>query len=576
MPPAPVRLARERPLAAALLVALVALLVLHLITFVQRPTDAWGYDECTHVQLPAARLVLSEGVGDRLEVVSSCERYPPLVPVYQALVQGVFGLGEPVARGAAFAAWLVGGLLGLAVLGRSLARRLGQPPELTGVLLLLAALSPLVWRFAPTLFLEVPSLVVMAWALVAWLARQGPVGSSSRARELLAGAAVTAAFFTKFNYGLQLGAALALDWLLETVGEVRAGRWREQARRSAWLAAPAFAGFFLWFVIPPGGVAAGESHWQALRSYLGGNFGLAETGHDVRLLNWGLGAFAHPAWFGLALLGLLLTLVRRTVDAHGRVPAPVRCLWLVLLLLALPPVLHPFHLDRLLIPRLLPLWCLAALGLTAVPRRVTLAALVGAAALTLAVPRHAWAGALGLASDDPELRALQARLLDEDLGLHGSVPTSGLPRATHDALADQVAEVVAPGERVVWIGMSSEFPPAVLHLALLARSGDRARFLRDGHEPMDIVNVAGSPPPDLGPRARAQRVGRLLDDADVVLMTAPADLKGRGRPDFQARWMKPVVEAGWTPTQVGRVLVERPGREDLEVLLFAARPGGGG
>ena len=207
---------------------------------------------------------------------------------------------------------------------------------------------------------------------------------------------------------------------------------------------------------------------------------------------------------------------------------------------------------------------------------MTLGALGVAAALTFAIPRHAWAGTLGLLSDDPETLALQVREFDEDMSLFGRVPTSGLSRATHDALADLLEEVVGPDERVVWIGMSSEFSPAALHLALLARSGDRARFLRDAHEPMDIVNVAGKTPPDVGPRARAGRVGRLLEGADVVLMTAPADLKGRARPDFQVRWMAPVVEAGWAPREVGRVLVERPGGEDLEVILFAARPDGGG
>ncbi len=567
--------APERSLTPLLLGVVLLLLGVHLFVFATRPIDSWGYDESTHVELPAARLILSGSWNERLEVIGQCDRYPPLVPLVQALGQAAFGLGETVARRIAFVLGFGGTLVGLFVLGRGLARRLSLTAELPLLMLLLAELSPLLARFAPTLFLEVPFLAVATWTLVAWMARQGPAPGCSRLRELLAGAAVSAAFFTKFNYGLLLVGALALDWLLETVGEWRVGRLRAQLQRSTWLALPPLFAFLSWFVRPPGGITKGESHWEALRAYLSGNQELAATGAARRLLDWGLQAFAHPAWLLLVLLALGAALFARSVDRGGRLPPCVRCLWLLLFALVVPPMLHPFHLERFLLPGLLPIWALAAIGATAFTPRVRVSALSLTALVALGLPRHLWAGALGFLAAPGELREQQVRVIDHDLGLWGRVPTAGLARSNHERLADWVFEEAGVSGRVAWIGMSPEFSPAALHLALLERGGSVERFLADAHRPMDILPTAGAPAPEAGERARRGRVGRLLEWADVVFMTSPPDLKGRPRPQFEERWQKPVVDAGWIPREVGRLGIERLGEEPLEVILFSLHPPAG-
>src|SRR5439155_11787215 len=112
--------------------------------------------------------------------------------------------------------------------------------------LVFAATSPLALSFSGTLFLEIPFVVVSIFALRAWLRRgRGHV----LARELAAGAWLTLAFFTKFNYGLLLGGGLVLALIVEGVGEMRAGRLRVLLVRGAWLAAVPLIAALWWFAL---------------------------------------------------------------------------------------------------------------------------------------------------------------------------------------------------------------------------------------------------------------------------------------------------------------------------------------
>jgi hypothetical protein len=569
---------RAQPLGAGLALLLVAGLLFQIATYATRDVDAWGWDESTHVELPAARLVLASGLRARLDVLNDCDQYPFVVPVYLAGVQALFGIDEAVARGALFGLWLVLGVGGLAVLGRSLARRMGLPAQLALLLPLLAFLSPLVWRYAPSLFIEVPFLVVATWTLVAWLGRQGTSENWSKGRELLAGALVAACFFTKFNYGGLFALALALDWLAESVGEVRGRRLLEQSRRTLWLAAPFAVVGFWWFIHPwPGDLTRGEAHLETLKKFLGGNLEMRETPPALRLMHWATGAFAHFAWLFLALLGLGAALLRRTVDSRAGLPPAMRCLWLVLVMLVVPPLLHPFHLDRFLIPGLLPIWALGAVGASVLFSRPRVLAVLGlgATVLWLVLPAHVLANRLGLLAADPERQAYQTEVMDELWSLDGQVPTAGLPRATHERLSELIAAEVRPEERVGWLGMSSEYSRAALHLALLERGGSRERFLRDAQVQMDLVPVPGKRLPELSQEQRLKQLRAFAGTFDVILISTPTDLKDRARPGFYGNWQAPLVsELGWVPRELGTVAVPRPGRPDLEVILFALRSAG--
>ena len=106
--------------------------------------------------------------------------------------------------------------------------------------------SPLAAAYAGTLFHAVPSACVTIWTLVAWMRRD-----PERPRtDLIAGAAFALAFFTKFNYGLMLGAGGAAAWAWDGAAALRVRRLGPWLRASAWLAAvPALT--FAWWVLLP-------------------------------------------------------------------------------------------------------------------------------------------------------------------------------------------------------------------------------------------------------------------------------------------------------------------------------------
>jgi hypothetical protein len=577
-----VALARRKPPLVVLALALFLGLTYQLFIQAGRNIDSWAWDESMHAELPAARMVVGE-VGDAVDALMECEQYPFVFPVVLAAGQAVFGVSENVARGIAFALWVLVGLSALALLGRELGRSSGRSAELGLALPLLSFTSPLVWRYAPSLFLEVPFLTISALTVLAWLRRGDSAANWRRGRELTAGALVTAAFFTKWNYGALLAAGLGADWLVESFLEGRAGRLRSQAVRSAWLALPLTVALLWWFVLPiPTGFEVAARHREAFAGFLAGNREQAATDWNMRLLHWGTGVARVP-WLIVLASGWLLALR----SAHRR---PTRLLWFLALASCLPVALHPFHMDRFLIPGLLPLWCLAAVGfaresavgdewqarLQVALVLVTLAVL---GAVYLRVPPHALADRLGFLNEGTDaeasrVREYQQRVIDEDWSLAGRVPTAGLPRDVADALLELVATDVGPDERVAWIGMSSELSRAALHLGLLERGGSEARFLADAHKLMDVTPVPGMPLPESGSQAeRDEWLAAAAGSFDVVLITSPVNLKGRVQlEEIRTRFHVPLVaRLGSEPKELGKVSVPRPPAEPLEVTLFALR-----
>ncbi len=570
--------ARRRPLLVTLGLSLFLALIFQLCVHAGRNVDSWGWDESMHAELPAARMVLGDA-GQAVDALMECEQYPFVFPLVLAAGQALFGVSENVARGIAFGLWVLVGLSALALLGRELGRSCGRSAELALALPLLSFTSPLVWRYAPSLFLEVPFLTVSTLTLLAWLRRGESAADWRPGRELVAGALLTAAFFTKWNYGVLLAAGLGADWLLESWSEVRAGRGRSQALRSFWLALPVVVALSWWFVMPlPAGMEVAARHRHAFGEFLAGNRGGATTDWNMRLLHWETGVARVP-WLLLLVTGWSLAL-------RCALRRPMRLLWSVALASCVPVALHPFHLDRFLIPGLLPLWCLAGVGLAQLSalgsdwpgrKRVALAFSTAAVLTTvyLAVPPHALADRLGfLDAESSQVREYQQHVIDEDWSLAGRVPTAGLPRGVADALLDLVASEVLPDERVGWIGMSSELSRAALHLGLLERGGSRARFLADAHMLMDVTPVPGMALPEFGgEQQRDDWLAAAAGSFDVVLITSPVDLKGRARGEaIRTRFHAPLLERlGWVAKELGKVSVPRPPGAPLEVTLFALR-----
>jgi hypothetical protein len=269
----------------------------------------------------------------------------------------------------------------------------------------------------------------------------------------------------------------------------------------------------------------------------------------------------------------------------------VRTLWLVLLFLGVPISLHPFHLDRLLIPTLLPFLVLAAVGWIGmgptVPRVRAWTQPLGlmlllAAGLALS-SRHTAARALGLLKDTNPNASRLVDYLDRRQALFGEVPTAGLPRPSLEQILDLIQAKVSPGERVAWIGMSSELSPGALHLGLLERGGSRMRFLRDAHRKMDIVPNFGAadplaPPQFADPADRDAFLEETFGGFDWVLTCSPVDLKDRpARRSIADNFHKPLGERlGYQSSLLGQVRIpsgdpdpERAAKEGVTVTLLA-------
>lgn len=533
-------------------------------------SPALGWDESMHAELPAARFALALRAGEiglAVDALLDCAQYPPAWPAVLGLVQLAGGVDEALARATTTLAWAAA--IGCAfVVARRAARGTGAADERAAgwIALAVGALAPLPAAFAGTLFLEVPSALATGFALWAWTRR----GEGSRTkRDLVAGLAISVALFTKWNYGLLLGAALALDWFIELIVAVRARRAREAIVRARWLVlVPALASAW-WFLLPlPGVLELAREHRAAFAGFLAGNLEAAPASAAERALYSATG-------IAPTVRAALLVVVLAIVALRGvRAPA-VRATALAAIALLGAPLVHPFFLDRFLVPGLVPLFALAGVGLALVlpreglARHATLGALVIAA---YAVPGRdgAWlAHRLGLLPEKEPGRGYVLAVLSERtrLGPGRRLPTAGLERAEHDALIALVAAEVRPGERVAWLGTSSEMSPAALHLGLLARDGDPRWFLERDPPEIDLTYFGtdlGFDDADL--RAFAARF-------DVILWTDPPDLRARVERAFTRAYRERLLAL--RPSNVrelGTVSISRPLRPSLAVTLSACRP----
>jgi hypothetical protein len=518
---------------------------------------AWGWDESMHAELPAARILLSVQSGDFAgahTALLDCQQYPFVWPLVLALVQAVTGISEHACRIAGTLAWCAT-LFGLFLLGRELGARV--EPKLRGArflpwaLLALGALSPLALAYAGTLFLEVPFACMAVWALRAWIRRDG-----TATRELAAGEWIALALFTKWNYGLLLCGGLALAWYFEGFA-ARRELGKYVGRTIVLVLVPLLACVW-WFVL-----ARGEEHRAVLLAFLQGNRDGAAHSQAERWMHAALSLHLGPLVLGCVLLLALVALVRLR-------SAPVRVLFFVALAFVVPSWTHPFHLDRFLVPQALPVWALAAVGfaLLALPLRLAAIALVALGCTGLG--RESFAARMGYLSEVPATREYQRGIYESWRDLSGAraLPTHGLDRVVHDALAAAIVREAGPHDRVSWIGMLNEFPPAAMHLARLAAGMDENLFLSEATRKLDLDYFGpGSAQPD------ESAIRGLAQQSDLILFTSPSDLRPNGdRLSFSKadEWLQQGLD--WEACEIARTLVARPLPPPLELSLFACRP----
>lgn len=554
--------------------AAVLLAVIWIATLPAGP--AYGWDESMHVALPAERMriALAEGrIGLAFDAMLDCAQYPFVQPVLLALVQSIFGATERVARALGIVEWCAT-IFGVFVLARLVIESMTpeRRPRAAWIApwlaLALAALSPLALGFAGTLFLEIPSASASVWALVAWLWLWR---EPTRKRALVTGALVTLALFTKWNYGLLLGAGLAIDLVLRFLE--REGR-SERVRLLLPLAAVPLVACAWWFVLPlPGGGDVAAEHRSAFASFLSGNQDLTRTTTATRTF-YATCLLASPPRLALLIVAGFVTAL---MAWRAR---SVRTLIVVFLAAWLPVWIHPFFQERFLVPGAVCAWVLAAIGvsrwLAAKPltATVTAAAIVCASAWPvrseppLSADTYLVGDALGIFQrSNPDLFAYQSRVLAERQALLSdrSLPIDGLDPLTAKRILDAVAEETGRTERVGWIGVSSVLSPAVLHLGLLVRDGSRARFLREAEARLDLDYFAD-------PHVDAAGVRAYAENFDVIFATDPPDLKDHPKRAWAKNAREMLVQDGaWVAREIGRFEIARPLQQPLVVTLFACR-----
>ena len=564
---------RSRPILALAALVLLIALPAHLMVAAGRDVAGLGWDEAMHAALPAARMLLGVQMGElghAADALAGCDRYPFVFPLVLAVGQGLVGIGQDEARWIALLLWFIVGLWGVLRLGQEVwADQEGETPprhaEHLLVPLALFALAPLLWRYAATLFLEVPFLVMATHTLASWIHLRRTPGTPWSA--IRAGIWMALCVFTKFNYGLLLLGALGLDIVVGRIVSERSASTPTTTgtKNRPWLFwLPLFLLSLWWFVLPwPGALGLAGQHRDALVGFLGGNLNGGGLPWTWRALDFLTGASVHPIVVLFAGAGVLASLRQLSRPS-------VRTLWLVLLCLGIPISLHPFHLDRLLIPTLLPFLILASVGWIGLGPVVSgsrpwkqplILGAVLAAGLTLS-SRHTAARALGLLKDSNPNSARLIDYLDRRQALFGEVPTAGLPRSSLEEMLDLIGAKVGPEQGVAWIGMSSELSPASLHLGLLERGGSRMRFLRDAHRKMDIVPNFGAADPLAPPQftdltERDAYLEETFARFDWVLTCSPVDLKGRAaRKPIAENFHRPLGERlGYQGSRLGSVRV---------------------
>lgn len=543
-------------------------------------TRSWGWDEATHAELPAVRMLLSLQAGDFAgfnRALQSCQQYPFGWPLVLAAVQALFGVSEFVCRMAGLAAWSLT-LWGVFLLAQEVARaqrgeaHAPRPGDdlMPWLALGFAGLSPLALGYATSLFLEVPFTLCAVFALRAWLRRTTLRDQpGALRREVVAGCWLTAAFFTKFNYGLLLMFGCGLDALVALVLAKRAGQFWKNLHAIPFLCLPILLAAGWWLLLPlPYGFEQGAEHRRVMFEFLSSNQQMASTPWQQRVIFWSVFSAYTARLFLVQVLGCVISL-------RGLLAPGARLLWLVFLGAGLPVWTHNFHLDRFSIPNAPVFWVLAALGLAPLlPVRpvARLGGLALAAGLLLLMPSldGPWmADRLGLMKGDEDTRAYIGRVLSEKhrLGAQRRMWVPGIAPATTAAVMELVGAEVEETERLGWFGISTELSPAAVHLALYRQSGNRERLLRDAHRPMDLTFT------DQDSNWSPAEVGEFAGGFDVVISTDPPDLGNRAGRAFVRRYSSMLVnELGWVAKHLGSITIEEEGRPSRPLSVYALRP----
>jgi len=535
---------------------------------------AWGWDESMHTELPAVRMLLFARDGEwrlAFHALHDCVRYPFAWPASLAAVQSFTGISEIAARMAGRAVWAVG-VFGIFLLARELVARIAEERGVAGrgdrlapwLALVFATTSPLALAFSGTLFLEVPFVVVSIFALRAWLRRgRGHVAR----RELAAGAWLALAFFTKFNYGLLLGFGLALALVVEIAQAVRAGLMRPFLPRVAWLAAVPVIAFAWWFVVPlPEGLDMGRAHREGLVAFLSGNLdesmktaAFLRPVHAATFLVWA------PRVLVFLLVGALFTLREWRARA-------VWTLWIAWLASTAPVLLHPFHLDRFLLPGAVFLWVLAGLGIARMLPAKPLARVVAIPTLVLALalfPNVDAFWVLRLAGiANPAQHAYQEEMLKafRDLRPGRRLDTNGFARAEVESLLDMLQPEVRGDDHVGWVGMTQNFSPGALHAGLLARGAGAPDEVKRGAIDQSFIELGY-----VDPQWTREQILAWADGYSLLITSDPIDLAGNPDRQFLARYRDEILASGrWQRRDLGRVTIRRP-RGVIESQLYALR-----
>ncbi len=524
---------------------------------------AWGWDETMHAELPAVQMLLHTRRGEwyeAMEVVHECDRYPFAYPMALAAWQGIFGVSQRTARhlGTVLFALLVW-------LAMRLSAQLVRPERRldTALFVGLAAVSaPLARRYAPTLFLEIPALVLIACSLSAWIARRrAELGTKRRVGlDLLAGLLIAATFFTKFNYALLLGIALGLDALIE-LGRAKGhrGTWVSLLRTSL----PLAVGLVWWFLLPlPLGAEVAAEHRADFLEFVTGNTEM-KMERWRRNTNWLVGIVPHSFLF-VGLVGLGVTFLLRRRSRAGLT------LGLSLIAFVVPVVNHPFQLDRFLLPAALVLWIVGGAGAAMCLRKspwVFTACAIGLGIACAKVPvikTAVWVG-FPLWEEGNPIREFQEHHVGTTLSLFGPPASNGLTRDVHEEFMDLIAEGVGPEDSVGWLGQSSEISPASLHLGLLERGGSSERFLEYAPGPMDIELLPSNVQVDFS----QEQLVAYARTFDHVIVADGGDLMARkGRAWIPGAWHQPLrswPEAEWRT--LGSVVVNMFSRGALPVTI---------
>lgn len=152
------------------------------------------------------------------------------------------------------------------------------------------------------------------------------------------------------------------------------------------------------------------------------------------------------------------------------------------------------------------------------------------------------------------------------MGIGRELPTNGLDRGAHAAIAEALAREAGPDLRVGWIGMASQFPPAALHLARLERGMDPAAFLRESDRKLDLDYFGG------GEGVDAARLAEFAQGFDRICFTRPHAWRNDPARESMGRFVDELRASGWKEREVLRFEIERPLAPALPVQLWILEP----